>query len=362
MKSFMNRSNKAAKFLYTLLNHTKKRADHKTLSRHIIKLNQKKKPGDIIRQSASCLKEIAQYRLFAFAIKTTNQTYAQTYAWMDPDICKKKLEKMIRKDFNLSIQRQFDLALIHDSSNTPKTKFHIKDLISYEIHQSDFTAKIYMIPGKTMLPYHDEIAQLVLKSTSVALSRQIEIQDLSNAATIDSLTGCYNRREFENQLKKNIAEALRHKTDLSIFMFDLDYFKQVNDQYGHLAGDTVLKDISSLISENMRKGDILSRYGGEEFIAILPRTGKDKAIELAERLRIKIMAHTTRYHDKKIKVTGSFGVAQLTLKEVNMESFIRNADDMLYKAKLKGRNIVMPGLMKIISPQPNTFTTQAKVL
>ncbi|MCP4673609.1 MAG: GGDEF domain-containing protein, partial [Desulfobacula sp.] len=170
------------------------------------------------------------------------------------------------------------------------------------------------------------------------------------AAVIDPLTGCYNRREFVNQLKRNIAGASRHKNDLSLFIFDLDHFKKINDTYGHLAGDKVLQEISSLVQQNMRTDDIFARYGGEEFIAILPETDKIKAMELADRLRSKIAKKVITYNDDTIKITASFGVAQQD-RCADMEKIIHDADTMLYKAKLNGRNIVMPGLIRVMDNQ-----------
>jgi diguanylate cyclase (GGDEF)-like protein len=175
------------------------------------------------------------------------------------------------------------------------------------------------------------------------------MENLKNAAVIDSLTGCYNRREFENQINRHIATTTRHGHHLSLFMFDLDFFKKINDTHGHLGGDLVLKEISLLVKDNMRKGDVLARYGGEEFIAILPETNKTKAMELADRLRSKIAAIRIPYNGNIIRVTASFGVAEL-LPNADMNKIIQDADAMLYKAKVNGRNTVMPGLIKICSP------------
>ena len=208
-------------------------------------------------------------------------------------------------------------------------------------------------PGKSIRPCHDDFVNLILQVGSVALSRQIKIDSLKNRAVIDPLTGCYNRREFTRQLKRNIAGAVRHKNNLSMFMFDLDHFKKINDTYGHPAGDKVLQEISSLVQKNMRTDDIFARYGGEEFIAILPETNKFKAMELADRLRSKIAKKMITYNGDTIKITASFGVAQMD-HCADMEKFIQDADTMLYKAKLNGRNIVMPGLFKVIDTEnPN---------
>ncbi len=320
----------------------KKKTDYKKLCRHIVDLNQKKSSVEIIRQGAQCLKEVINCRFFAFAIKKDSMVDV----WLDPLTCRESLEKRILKDFDLPDKNRLNYLnpRLDDSGHT----FSLKNLISYGTNRENL--KIYIIPENDMSSYHEDMVDLILQSCSSAISRQKKIESLSNAAAIDPLTGCYNRREFDNQLKKNMSGAMRHKTDLSIIMFDLDHFKKVNDVYGHLAGDEVLKNIASIVKNDMREGDIVGRFGGEEFIAILPGASKFKAMELAERLRIKISDRATQYNNDKIHVTASFGVAQFDHECMDISKIIKNADDMLYKAKVKGRNMVMPGLIKIVSP------------
>ncbi len=326
-----------------VLSVVEKKTDYKKLCRHIVDLNQKKSPVEIIRQGIRCLKEVINCRVFAFAIKKDNRVDV----WLDPSTCKEPLEKIIVKDFDLPDKNRLNyLNLAADESGNT---YDLKKLVSFGTGREHL--KIYIIPENCMSSYHEDMVDLILQSCSFAIARQEKIDILSNAAAIDPLTGCYNRREFENQLKKNISGAMRYKTDLSIFMFDLDHFKKVNDEYGHLAGDEVLKDIASIVQSDMREGDIVARYGGEEFIAILPGASKFKAMELAERLRIKISNKATQYNNDKIHVTASFGVAQFDHECTDIKNLIKNADDMLYKAKVKGRNMVMPGLIKIVSPQ-----------
>jgi diguanylate cyclase (GGDEF)-like protein len=324
--------------------------EHQCLARHIIDFNKKQSSAQIINEAALCLRNTLNYRLFAFVIKREDGIDA----WLDPSIHKKSIEKIILKDFSLeSIQRlnylnQSQLVHIYKFEK----KFNMDDLIIYDLKEKNCYTKIYFAPDYSQLSFDGDLdlVKLVLQGAVTALSRLIKIKNLKSAAVIDPLTGCYNRREFINQLKRNIAGAIRHKNSLSIFMFDLDHFKRVNDTYGHLAGDKVLQEIVSLVQKNMRTNDIFARYGGEEFIAILPATDKIKAMELADRLRDKISKKVIAYKDDTIKVTASFGVAQMDLN-AGMEKIIQDADTMLYKAKLNGRNIVMPGLIKIIPNQ-----------
>ncbi len=347
MKQILNKiPGKMAAFFSMVFKIAQTQTDHKTLASHIIALNQKTSSIQIINEVAACLKEIMNYRLFAFVIKKNDGVDV----WLDPRRYKKSLEKIILNDFSLKNEKSFNYLNHTFHSDELEKKFSLKDLVFYELEEKNCSSRIYMLQDENLSSPDEEIVNLLLQGCSAALSRLVKIEKLENAAVIDPLTGCYNRREFVNQLKRNIAGATRHKNDLSLFMFDLDYFKKVNDTYGHLAGDKVLKEISSLVQNNMRTNDIFARYGGEEFIAILPETGKIKAMELADRLRSKIAKKVITYNGDTIKITASFGVAEMD-RCADMEKIIQDADTMLYKAKLNGRNIVMPGLIRVMDNQ-----------
>ncbi len=345
MKMQMNRlSNRVSALFSMFFSLAEKQTDHKKLAHYIVELNQKKTSTEIINEVAKCFKDILNYRLFAFVIKQKDGVDI----WLDPRMYKKSLENIILEDFNIKDKKSLNYLNHTFHPGEHEEQFSMNDLSSYELREEDFYSRIYMLPQRAMFDYHDEIVTLILQSCSGAISRQVKIENLKNAAIIDSLTGCYNRREFESQLKRHIAGTVRHKGDLSVFMFDLDHFKKVNDTYGHIAGDKVLQEVSSLVKNNMRTGDILARYGGEEFIAILPGADKNKAMELADRLRAKIERQTIVCDGQVIKVTASFGVAELE-PNAEMKKIVRDADAMLYKAKLNGRNTVMPGLIKVIA-------------
>ena len=335
-------SNRMTAIFSMIFNMVRKQADHQSLTRHIIALNTKQSAEQIINETAACLKNILNYRLFAFV--TSKEDGVDI--WLDPRMYKKSLEKIILEDFSLNNREDLNYLNHTFHSDELEEKFNLDNLVFYEFKEENCYSKVYMLPHRRLF-FNEELVNLVLQGCSAALSRQVKMENLKNAAAIDPLTGCYNRREFINQLKRNIAGAMRHKTNLSLFMFDLDHFKNINDTYGHPAGDKVLKEIASLVQKNMRTDDIFSRYGGEEFIAILPETDKIKAMELADRLRNKIEKKIITYKDNTIKITASFGVAQME-QCADMEKIIQDVDTMLYKAKLNGRNIVMPGLIKVI--------------
>jgi diguanylate cyclase (GGDEF)-like protein len=334
----------AAVCLFTRLD--RRNADHEKLTRYMIAINEEELPLEIIKHGAACLKEITHQRVLAFAIRNGNRVDV----WADPKTDKKSVQELILNDFNATGTTSLNLQTQCFHPARQACRFNLGNLVSYETSKNESLSKLYMIPAPRSYGHHGDIANIVLKSCSLAVSRQMTITHLSNKAMIDPLTGCYNRREFANQLKSQIAGAVRHDSDLAVFMFDLDHFKKVNDRYGHLAGDQVLKEVSLLVRQNMREGDVFARYGGEEFIAILPETDKRKAIELADRLRKKIQARTVLFGNHAIKVTASFGVASLDHQNRENNKIIGDADKMLYKAKLKGRNMVMPGLIKLVRP------------
>ncbi|MBF0112983.1 MAG: GGDEF domain-containing protein [Desulfamplus sp.] len=329
------------------------------LTKHIMNLNQQNSVQGIINEMALCLKDILNYRLFASVI----QRGLDVDVWLDPRMYRKSLESVFIQDFQLTGESQINYLNQTFQDGEREQEFNLENLISYSLYEDNCQGKIYMLPSQNMPEYHDDIVEIIIKSTGVALSKQINIEQLTNAATIDPLTGCYNRREFERQMKKSIANAKREKEPLSIFIFDIDHFKRVNDTYGHQAGDAVLQKVSGIVKDNMRSGDTLSRYGGEEFIAILPSTSKIGAMEIADRLRQKIEKETVITDTGAVNVTASFGISSLNPSykkddSLDMTKLIEYADEMMYKAKLNGRNRVMPGLIHLCQAQEKDNPTK----
>ena len=164
----------------------------------------------------------------------------------------------------------------------------------------------------------------------------------------DSLTGCFNRGYLNELLPREITRALRYKRPLALAMCDIDHFKKVNDTYGHLSGDSVLKEFVRSITELIRADtDWLARYGGEEFVLILPETHIQDAYGLAERLRKHIAQKVIETREEKVSITASFGVTGFNSSNlpdnVNPETLINVADKYLYEAKKGGRNKVISG-------------------
>lgn len=163
------------------------------------------------------------------------------------------------------------------------------------------------------------------------------VQKLYTLANTDFLTGLNNVNAFYRELDKHYENVLNNGHSLSMIIIDLDKFKSVNDSYGHLVGDKVLKGAAEILKSNIREGDILARFGGEEFAIILPDTSLLKAMEIAEKLRYAF--HTNRFSEVEKRITISLGVTSYTEGMKKLE-LIKVADDAMYRAKVK-RNAVV---------------------
>ena len=169
----------------------------------------------------------------------------------------------------------------------------------------------------------------------------VEIHIFENtvrASRYDSLTGLFNRQAFDETLQREIHRARRHGLDLSVLFFDLDDFKNINDSFGHQAGDEVLKKVAKIMLDEKRSEDIAARYGGEEMIMILPETDKFSALVLGERIRQKVEKATFRFKNKKARLTISGGLASFPLNAIRSKDLIKCADLALYRAKGSGKN------------------------
>lgn len=166
-------------------------------------------------------------------------------------------------------------------------------------------------------------------------------EKLKFLATTDFLTEIYNRRFFDESLNNEIEKAQRYNSSLSFIMFDIDYFKNINDTFGHNVGDKVLISLTKLIKENIRKIDIFSRIGGEEFVIILPNTDLEKTKELAIKLKDLVENHVLILDNQEIRITISVGLSTFNENNQTYNEIFKTADTNLYEAKRKGRNIIV---------------------
>jgi two-component system cell cycle response regulator len=221
------------------------------------------------------------------------------------------------------------------------------------LHENEHIFLLMLIPIK--LADKDLLAEFLTRVTDhvflddISLSDQIgllsEINRLRQESITDKLTGLYNRRYIDERLPVEIGKCMEQKRPLSVIFADLDYYKQVNDDYGHAAGDHVLREFARVLSLNIRKDrDWIARYGGEEFMIFLSGTGSAKAKEIAERIRTAVMNKSFHFRGELIKLTCSFGVYTVDNFTVlpTVDEILDTVDKRLYQAKQLGRNIVVP--------------------
>ena len=161
--------------------------------------------------------------------------------------------------------------------------------------------------------------------------------ELQNIYSTDRLTKVGNRIKLEEEADRWMEFCSRHNLELSLVLIDIDNLKQINDEYGHLIGDHVLFDTAQVMCAQLRKNDVCARWGGDEFVLLLPYTGVEKARALSERIRKTVSEHLFRTH---IKITCSFGIAGIK-KGCSLEQLIEQADHTMYLAKKEGKNSVM---------------------
>lgn len=213
-----------------------------------------------------------------------------------------------------------------------------------EIDFRTFQGKKPQYYNSRLSPVLNRRKQLIGKTIVLTnITRQTLLyQRLKKLATTDYLTNIFNRGHFLELSKKEIYQANRYQRPISIILMDLDYFKQINDRFGHKAGDITLKTLAETCSHNLRTPDLFGRFGGEEFAILLPKTTPAAALEVAERLRKKIAAIAVPFEQTTITITASLGVAGVDIAcNITLEALLKKADRALYQAKETGRNSVV---------------------
>jgi diguanylate cyclase (GGDEF)-like protein len=180
-------------------------------------------------------------------------------------------------------------------------------------------------------------------SSNASQQTQQEIAALREQANRDPLTGLFNRRHMEAALQKELARASKENTPLGILLIDIDFFKKVNDTYGHPCGDRVLQSLAEILIKHVRAGDIPCRYGGEEFLVVLPGALLTGVYQRAEQIRAMFAAQSLAHESGRIRATLSVGVAVYPQHGSTIEELVARADQALYQAKRQGRNQVVVG-------------------
>jgi diguanylate cyclase (GGDEF)-like protein len=244
----------------------------------------------------------------------------------------KKLQSVLLLDnfsFTNWLDRPYLFRLDHDRPITGGVDCMRQDCVFFPVHDAAGVPEYVCITisdATDSALYHGQLQQALL-----------EVEDLSRH---DSLTGAGNRRHLDSVLQAEFSRSKRYGGAFSVLMFDLDNFKVINDRYGHLAGDEVLRKVACVVSSNIRTIDFCARYGGDEFVIIEPATCENNAAIHAERLRTAIAASPVVFGNDTIQITVSIGVAEYTSGLTSPADLLGLCDKALYVAKAAGRNCV----------------------
>lgn len=256
-------------------------------------------------------------------------------------------------DLPLKIGRSPDCHIVQESPHVSREHAEIVAGFGTDIVVRDLGSANGVYVNETRLGKHDQYVlkngDKILIGDSLCLKfcyQDVHDESFQNslfrAANIDALTQLYNKKYFVDILERELSFSRRSKEPLSLVMIDVDYFKKINDQYGHLAGDQVLRAVGALLQETVRTENLACRYGGEEFAVVLRNATTEVAKGIADRIRQEAANRAVPYSGKELRLTVSVGVATVQGEEAkSVDDFVRQADEKLYRAKGSGRNCVV---------------------
>lgn len=238
-----------------------------------------------------------------------------------------------------------DIHIDHDSVSRQHVRLHVEGG-KVTIEDAGSTNGTFLndssLSGKVSLRNNDliKVGRTVFKFIAHNNIEAAYHDEIYRLTTVDGLTQVHNRRYFDEQLERELSRCRRYGRALSLLLIDVDHFKRINDTYGHLAGDAVLKEVASSIRKRIRKEDLLARYGGEEFAVLTPEIDGRGAQAMGEKVRRMIEKHEFAFDGELIPVTISCGVSTLGKKGDDAAALVQRADEKLYEAKEGGRNQV----------------------
>jgi diguanylate cyclase (GGDEF)-like protein len=251
-----------------------------------------------------------------------------------------------QQEFVLGRGSDCDILVDRDSVSRRHAKVFLRDGTTWVVQDQNSTNGSYVndLPIKEALLTDGDFLKIgaaifkFLTGTNVEMSYHEEIYRMT---IVDGLTGVHNKRFFLEFLDREMARCARTGRPLALVMFDVDHFKLINDQHGHLTGDYVLKELAKRLTARIRRDELLARYGGEEFAAVLPETARQGALEFGEQIRLLVAREPFEFEGDKLPVTISVGVAVAEGPTLDAQAFVKAADENLYRAKRAGRNQVV---------------------
>ncbi|MCS7244290.1 MAG: diguanylate cyclase [Candidatus Calescibacterium sp.] len=322
------------------------------------------------------LKDNFEYGIFLLNNLSTSQIYTVAYNGKAPEELV-SLKVIVNTDPREVINKKLlSIDLMNIKSFSPRLISILEDIFPSLFDRLVKNGANYIIP---LIDKKNLKGLIVLKmKKEVGLFKMFDInQKISNivfklipyldsflfheTAILDETTGIYNRKFFENTIQNEIKRSERYSLPLSLIVCDLDNFKKINDTFGHLIGDKVLKETAQIIKNNLREGiDIAARWGGEEFVILLPSTDKNSAYKIAERIRVQISSHKYSGLPENHVITASFGVANYPHDARGKTELFKKADEAAYKAKKTGKNkvIMAEESLKEETAKPTTDTSR----
>jgi diguanylate cyclase (GGDEF)-like protein len=251
--------------------------------------------------------------------------------WVMPDVTGPELCRRMRENY----REPYTYILLLTSKNTKNDT----------VEGLDAGADDYIVK-----PFDDNELRMRLRAGQRIVDLQIKLmqarEELRERANKDLLTMLPNRPAISATLEREISRCHRDNRTCGIILLDIDHFKKINDTYGHFAGDAVLRETATRLRGNMREYDQVGRYGGEEFLVVLPNCDLDAAAKQAERMRVRLSAEPMQVDGAELKVSASFGVTVSDPSERSPDIFVRVADEALYRSKASGRNCVSTLVLK----------------
>ncbi|MEW6990769.1 GGDEF domain-containing protein [Colwelliaceae bacterium 6441] len=307
----------------------------------LIDKNQEEKIIDVLEEALLLAEKIPSQQIVLPEFNQVHFLLAQSYAKLEQfklAYDQKKTYMQKYHDYRVSLREERLTKL----NNKYKTDLKVKEN-EFLVTQQKFKQLQLADAEKETQTQHRNIVILVITAIVFALLlfRQLKIRTiLQKLSKTDSLTQLFNRRTLFEQGEMLVASALKRNSDISVILLDIDYFKSINDNYGHDVGDNVIKAIADLGRESMRPRDVFARLGGEEFAVILPDTSHDQARAIAEHFREKVEQYQLINRQETIKTTVSLGVSSLQGTIHNFDDLLNAADEAMYRAKSAGRNHV----------------------
>jgi diguanylate cyclase (GGDEF)-like protein len=286
--------------------------------------------------------EIAE--LIARKYKTRNESYDLEFLLYEANKVKELINSDVVEIGYINQQRWEKIAEIYQALGLIRV-YDMSSFLYQPIPDSVWSAYVKWIKLLAIPLVVSLLVIVYLVTVTRKLKKEVELRrnaekSLITQAEKDALTGIYNRHAFQREFTREFSRAKRYRQPFSVLIIDIDFFKAINDKFGHLAGDEVIRSLSRVTGKLLRASDLFARYGGEEFVIMLPNTIEAEAIALAERILKVNQQNTVTYEGDSIRYTISMGVTELWDQDENINDLFKRGDELLYEAKHAGRNCI----------------------